>query len=280
MEIGSGGGTRALARILTREVDPVVGKLLEEDLVSDDTNSRQKAAEVLGSLGPAAIPLLVNVIKQERDVRIRQVAASLMADIGPPAAKQLKRELMLEVTIEQRFRILEVMDTVTHVVKDELVYCLGDGAARIRLAACQLAERIGDPAFIEIFAPHTESPDIDVAKAAIRCLANLGSVEASKILAEALRTSAGSDHAVACAKALGQIGDPTAIPALVGVLSKKKYLFFGWRWDGQVRATAAMALGEISDLEAEKALARFEVDPQQPVRQMARAVADRRLPAP
>jgi HEAT repeat protein len=48
--------------------------------------------------------------------------------------------------------------------------------------------------------------------------------------------------AVACAQALGQIGDPVAVEALVGLMLRKKSWFRGWRWDDQVRTTAAIAL--------------------------------------
>ena len=175
LELGPGDETRAVGRMLTRELDPVVGKALEEDLVSGDVDRQEPAARALGSLGAPAIPLLVDIIKRERRFRTRQMAARLLADLGPRAAKQLKRELMAEVTTEQRFRIIEVLDAVTGRVKDELAYCLGDSSAKIRHAAYQLAERIGDPALVEVVAPHAQSHDLDLAQAAIRCLANLGS---------------------------------------------------------------------------------------------------------
>ena len=170
------------------------------------------------------------------------MAAMLLRDLGPRAAAQLKQELTSEVGTEQRFRILEILDVVTRRVTDELTYCLGDGSPKIRQAAYQLAERVGDPALVAVVAPHTQSADLDLAQSAIRCLAQLGSKDAARVLVTTLQSTEKSDHAVACAQALGQIGDPVAVETLVGLMLRKKSWFRGWRWDDQVRTTAAIAL--------------------------------------
>ena len=174
------------------------------------------------SLGASAIPLLVGVIKRERKFRTRQMAAMLLRDLGPRAAAQLKQELTSEVGTEQRFRILEVLDVVTRRVTDELAYCLGDGSPKIRQAAYQLAERVGDPALVAVVAPHTQNADLDLAQSTIRCLAHLGHEDAARVLVATLVSAKKSDHAVACAQALGQIGDPVAVEALADLLLQKR----------------------------------------------------------
>jgi HEAT repeat protein len=279
LELGPGDEARTIGRALTRELDPIVGKTLEKDLVSGDVALQEPAAQVLGSLGAPAIPLLVDVIKRERRFRTRQMAARLLADLGPRAAGQLKQELMVEVDTEQRFRIIEILDVVTRRVKDELGYCLGDSSAKIRQAAYQLAERIGDPSLVEVVAPHVQSADLDVSKPAIRCLATLGSQEAAQVLVRALKSPRGADHAVACAQALGQIADPVAVDALATLLLRKKHWFGGWKWDDHVRATAAMALRQIPGPEAEKVLARAGADPAPHLREVPQATDGRRAAA-
>ncbi len=163
---------------------------------------------------------------------------------------------------------------VTHRVKDELGYCLGDGSAKIRQAAYQLAERIGDPSLVEVVAPHAQSSDLDVWQPAIRCLANLGSEEAAQVLVTALKSPRGADHPVACAQALRQIADPVAVDALATLLLRKKHWFGGWKWDDHVRATADMALRQIRGPEAEQVLARAGADPKPRIREVPRG--DRR----
>ena len=273
LECNPGDETQKLAQILSRELDPAVGQVLEEDLVSGDAGRQEQAARVLGSLGMVATPLLVEVIKRERSFRIRQIAARLLGDVGPRAARHLKREVLLEIMPEQRFRILEILDAVTDRVRDELAFCLGDRSSKIRHAACRLAERVGDPAFVEVVAPHAQNDDLDIARGAIRCLATLGSEEAALVLVEALKTPKENDHVIACVQALGRIGHPIAVDALSRLLRDKKRLLAGLRWDEQVRATAAMALSQIDDPEAKKVLAGVQADPQPKVRQMARTAA-------
>ena len=261
LELTPGDDTRATGR--------AVAKVLEKDLVSGEVDRQEPAAQVLGSLGAPAIPLLVDVIKRERKFRTRQMAAMLLRDLGPRAAAQLKQELTSEVGTEQRFRILEVLDVVTRRVTDELAYCLGDGSPKIRQAAYQFAERVGDPALVAIVAPHTHSADLDLAQSAIRCLAQLGSEDAARILVTTLKSTKKSDHAVACAQALGQIGDTVAVEALAGLLLHKKSWFRGWKWDDQVRTTAAIALQQIESPEAATALAQVGTDPAPRVRAVA-----------
>ena len=69
--------------MLDRRIDPAVLKLLEEDLRSGSTRSTRAAAQVLGALGAVATPLLIDVIKQENDFRIRNLAAKLLAEADP-----------------------------------------------------------------------------------------------------------------------------------------------------------------------------------------------------
>ena len=279
LEVGTGDPTGVLARQMSRELDPVVAKVFVEDLVSGEAHRQEAAGLVLGSLGPPAIPLLVDIIKSERRFRTRQMAARVLADLGPRAASQLKRELLGEVSAEQRFRIVEVLDVVTRRVKTELTFCLGDSSAKIRNATYQLAERIGDPAFVDVVAPFARHQDPPVALGAIRCLSRLGTDAATSALVDALETAPDPDRAVACAQALGMIGSPIAIEALSGLLASKR----GWlgrrRRDDHVRVAAAAALSQIQGGEAEQVLARLQDDPDPQVRQMAVVPETEDLPA-
>ncbi len=70
---------------------------------------------------------------------------------------------------------------------------------------------------------------------------------------------------------MGRIGDEMCIDALRRVLRRRRLLFFGRRWNEQVRAMAAMALKQISDPQAAKALSRFTRDGHRRVQQLARS---------
>jgi HEAT repeat protein len=263
----------AQADLLERKLESAAEQLLSDDLRSGDPPRQETAAQLLQSLGRAGVPLLVDVVKQEKDYRIRHIAATLLADMGWEAEKQLKRQLILEVTAEQRFRILEILDVVTRDLKTELAYCLGDVNPRVRRAAFQLAERLNDNSVNELLVDFARNEDMAVAKAAIRCLANSRSAAMVDALISILKTATEPERAIACSQALGQLGDPACIEALSRILTEKKMLVFSRRWNDQVRATAAFALGQISNPRAKQALARCKNDPDPRIREIARSAA-------
>src|SRR5262249_22401320 len=78
--------------------------------------------------------------------------------------------------------------------------------------------------------------DTRIAEAAARALGKLGDATAVPGLVSALES--GHPARFAFAEALGNIADPAAVPALVSALNDL---------DGTVRATAAIALGDIGD---------------------------------
>ncbi len=258
--------------VLNRKMDATTQTLLMEELQSKEPARQEKASQVLESMGKPAIPLLIEVIKQEKDFRTRQLAAGLVAQLGPDAAARLKREVVLEVTAEQRFRILEVVDVVTHDLKTELAFCLSDVNPKVRRAAFRLTERLNDKQVLELLVDFARHEDIGVAKGSIRSLANLHSPHAVGALISTLEVTDEPERAIACAQALAQLGDPVAIPALETVLTARKFpILGGKRWNDQVRATAAFALAQIGGERAKRALKAVADDPDPRIRQIAAA---------
>lgn len=260
----------SLAKILDRNLDTTVQQLLEDDLKSGEPERQELAARVLGGVGRPAISMLIDVIRKEKDFRVRQMAASLLAEMGSAAAEQIKKALNLEVTVEQRFRILEVIDIITQDLRDEVAYSVGDSNPKIRRAAFRLAERLQDEGLIEILAPFAASADPGVVKGTIRSLAHLRTPRAAVTLSEILETLRDPELVVACCQALGQIADPAGIAALGNILAQKRFGFLGYRWNDQVRATAALALRQIGDPRAAVALEPFAGDRDARIRRLSR----------
>jgi diguanylate cyclase (GGDEF)-like protein len=271
-ETGGREGDR-LAALLDRRVEPAALKLLEEDLRSAQPDRHERAAQVLGAMGAAATPLLVEVIKQESDFRIRHLAASLLAEADPQAAELVKRALVTEVIVEQRARMLEVIDVVTRDLRLELEQCLRDTNPRVRRAAFQLFERLGQDDLVPLVAPFARHTDPAVARGAIRALTSLRSPAAVRAIAAILETAKDDGLAALLCQALGLSEQATAIDALARVLAERKMLFFGRRWGAEVRATAALALKQIPHPLAGEVLARYENDSDAEVQQVARGRA-------
>jgi HEAT repeat protein len=256
--------------VLSRKLDASTRALLMEELQSKDPERQERAALVLESLGKPAISLLIEVIKQEKDFRTRQLAAGLLSRMGREAADQIKREVVLEVTSEQRFRIVEVIDVVTRDLKTELAFCLSDMNPKVRRAAFRLSERLNDKQVLELLVDFARHQDIGVAKGAIRSLANLRSPHAVGALVSTLQVTKDPERAIACAQALAQLGDPVAVPALEAVLTERRFpIFGGLRWDDQVRATAAFALAHIGGDRAKSVLKKVAGDSDPRIRQIA-----------
>jgi HEAT repeat protein len=190
--------------------------------------------------------------------------------MGRDAADQIKREVVLEVTSEQRFRILEVIDVVTRDLKTELAFCLSDVNPKVRRAAFRLSERLNDKQVLELLVDFARHDDIGVAKGAIRSLAALRSPHAVGALVSTLQVTKDPERAIACAQALAQLGDPVAVAVLEEVLTARRFpVLGGLRWDDQVRATAAFALAHIGGDRAKSVLKRVVNDPDPRIRQIA-----------
>ena len=264
-----------LAKILDKRLEPKTQNLLVEELKSNDRVRQQAAIQVLGSLGSASMYLLIDVIKAEEDLWVRQIAAELLAKLGPKAGEALKRELVLEVTAQGRFRILEVIDTVTQSLEAELAFALGDGERRVRKAAFQLAERLNDKGIGALLLTCASSEDVDMATGAIRCLGKLKPPGATERLISVLNSTSETERAVACCQALGQIADANSIEALARVVAQKPFLFFGRGRTAQVRGAASFALRQIHPSTVVQVLRPLLKDRDLRVRQVARTFMKR-----
>jgi diguanylate cyclase (GGDEF)-like protein len=237
--------------LLNRNLDAQTTALLMAEIQSKEPARQESAALLLENIGPAAVPILIDVIKEEPDFRTRQLAATLLSRIGGNAADRFRQQLALEVDPEQRLRIMEVIDVVTHDLASELALCLGDENPKVRLAAFRLAERLAAPPVILLLAELTGHPTMGIARAAISALGNLRSPKALAALINALETAREPEIVTACAQALAQFGDPAAIPALEAILAARKFPMGPARWSEHVRATASFALDRLSPARSE-----------------------------
>ncbi len=261
---------QSLAQVLETPLEPMIRNLLVEDLKSGDPARQQAAAQLLESIGSGATRLLLDVVKTEEDLRVRQIAALLLGKLGPKAGGAVKQELVLEVTAQGRQRILEVIDMVTRSLQAELAFALGDQNRRVRKAAFQLAERLDPEEVGGLLMDYARGPEPGVAIGAIKCLGKLEPAGASECLNALLNSTKETERAVACCQALGQIADRGSIETLARVVAQKGWFFFGKRWKAQVRAAAAFALRRIHPSKVAPVLKTLLEDPNPRVRQIAR----------
>jgi diguanylate cyclase (GGDEF)-like protein len=261
-----------LSKSLEFRLKPATQSLLVADLKSGDSTRQRNAVQLLESLGPTAIPLLIDTLKQEDDYRARQTAAAILSKQGPQAIGRLKRLLVLEITSEERVRVLNVIDSVTNDVFTELVHAMRDENKEVRLAAFRLAERLKDNRTVEMLLENAKSAKADFAVAAVNSLEKLKPPEAFDTLSEILQSTREEELRLACCRALGSIATPECVEPLTLVLGKKSLLLRRPLFSPRVRATAAFALGQIPKARAVKTLANYVNDPDQRIREVARNV--------
>ncbi len=262
------------AKILERILDPQTQNLVVEDLKSDDPGIQQPAAHLLGSLGRAAMPQLIDIIKKEDNYRARHTAATLLGKLGPKAVQRLKRSLMLEINPLERKRILDVIDTLTPDVSQELIFGIGDEDAQVREAAYHLADRLKGGIATDLLLDFAKNHDGDLAAGAIKCLGKLKAEAVEAQLLALLHSSNDERLCIACCRALGRIGKSTSIEPLAAMLMPKRLFIFRKKRSGQLRAAAAAALGQISGPRALKHLANHIHDEDPRVREIARNALD------
>ena len=274
-ELKSAGDSHAqkLTKSLGIRLNPVTQNLLAADLKSGDSIRQRNATQLLQSLGQVAIPLLIDVIKQEDDYRARQTAATLLAKQGPKAAERLKRLLVLEITAEERTRVLEVIDSVTGDLTTELFHALEDENHKVRMAAFRLTERMNDTRMAGALIENAKTLKGKLAIAAVNTLGKLRPPDAVAELSAVLNSTKEEELRTACCRALGQIAQTDCIEPLAKVLNQKGFISRKPRYSDQVRATAAFALGHIDHPQAMQTLAQFVNDSDQRIRKIAQSAA-------
>jgi len=273
LDQGGDPGAEALAEVLGHPLEHATQRLLAEDLRSADPAKQEQAVQVLGSFGMGAMPALIEMIRRETDLRVRQLAANLLGALGPKAAKAYKKALVLEITPEERGRMLEVAETVTRALRTELAFALGDARPGVREAAYGLAVRLNDARIAPLLMDYAAHKDPVVAAGAIKCLGKLKPPRVTPLLLRLVKSAKDPAVQIACCQALGEAADPAAVEPLMRMVSPKGFLRLRKRWPADVRAAAAYALAQIQDPRVSAVLSRLakETDPR--LRQLAGARA-------
>ena len=269
-----------LAKFLDKKLEPATQQLLVNDLKSGELSRQENAARLLGSLGQITLPLLIDIVKKEEDLRARKIAVGLLGELGTEAGDLLKKELVLGSNPVEQLRILEVLDTVTRDLKTELIFAIESENSETREAAFKLAERLNNPQIVELLLNYARGPQIELAVDAITCLGRIKPQGIIEPIASLLESTKDTRLLMACCQALGQIGEPAGVEPLLNILKGKGSFFRRQRRNPQIRATAAFALAHIPHPRVAEMLSPFADDPDARVREIARGRAYASKPIP
>jgi diguanylate cyclase (GGDEF)-like protein len=269
-----------LAKFLDKKLEPTTQQLLVNDLKSGEISRQENAARLLGSLGQVTLPLLIDIVKKEEDLRARKIAVALLGELGTEAGDLLKKELVLGSNPAEQLRILEVIDTVTRDLKTELIFAIESENSEIREAAFRLAERLNTPQIVELLLNYARGPDIGLAVDAITCLGRVKPQGIIEPITSLLESTKDTRLMMACCQALGQIGEPAGVEPLLNILKGRGSFFRRQRRNPQIRATAAFALAQIPHPRVAELLSPFVDDADARVREIARGRAYGSKPIP
>ncbi|WP_437736041.1 HEAT repeat domain-containing protein [Sorangium sp. So ce1335] len=221
------------------------------------------SAAALAPPGDAAAFLWPNVPEQiaralaSGDVSERRLAATRVGELAPETAIQLIQKGMSDPDVEVRLHLAGAAVRFRMPRAGDLVIeWLGEGDARLRLAACDVIRAAPTDRSVVALGRVLGDPDPHVRLAAAAAMGAAGLPDAVSPLLGHLDDTAPEVRAEV-ARALGRIGDARAVVPLIGKVQDSI---------PEVRRATARALGELGDARAVSALILALQDASQDVR--------------
>jgi HEAT repeat protein len=267
----SGSSLYQVLQNVREKLPPNVINCLRADLRSSDSARQQQAILFLSTMDDVIAPFLIDIIKQEDDLRVRQLIAGLMEKLGTDAVELFKRDLVLEVTAEEQVRMLEVADAVSRNIHIELSYAMSSENTQVRRAAFRLAERLNDEHTMDLLCDIVRSDEPGKAIPAIRALGRMKAAQGVPVLLNILNKAKEQSIQTACCQAMGQIADPAGVDPLIRILTSRGMLSLQKKYSDNLRAVAAFALAQISHPRVMEVMKALSEDSNPLVRQTARA---------
>jgi diguanylate cyclase (GGDEF)-like protein len=271
----SGAGSSPLLEAAAASEIPLDPKLIEvviDDLKSEDLTRQQGAFQLLSNLGAWTVPLLIEAIKRESNMRARRLAAELIKNQGGAAVMMFKKSLMNETRPEYRARILDVIDSVTGDLMVELADTLSETADIVRRSAFRLAERLKTPAVIGLLSELARGDALEMAVPAINLLGKLNSEETGRTLLAILAESDEKEIVAAVCRAMGQIADPSFVLPLENILMPRRRILFQKKTETVIRVAAIYAISQIRDPRVSTILRALADDPDSRVREVLKNI--------
>ena len=209
------------------------------------------ATRIFSSLGPMAVPALLEALSQERSRAIRVHLVGMLAAIGDQALPEIRKQLR----DKRWFFVRNLVWIIGEIGDARFVPHLGIIAnhpdVRVRRETIRSTGKLQHEAAIQVLLSAIEDDDLEVQLLAIRGLGRPGAHGAVDRLRELLRlpnlTGNNTDVIRAAAIALGRIGSPAAAPELKK-LTHRPLLFRRRRIQAREAAVWAVATlrGEVT----------------------------------
>ncbi|MFZ5875974.1 MAG: HEAT repeat domain-containing protein [Nitrospirota bacterium] len=213
----------------------------------DEQRQRDALAQMMHIVGPSMIPLLLDKLEEEQNLKMRKRLLAILRDCGDavvPSAIQRLGHAQWYV-VRNMLSLLRDLRAVTAV--PAIGRCLTHASSQVRLAAFQTLSALAPQAaeFIGALKRALDDDDPKVFRAAVTHLVSsrdAGSLQlAAGLLLEDAR-GARRDRQVAVLNAIGQAGNPALVPLLLTIQRRHLLRFWTWRTTRVVRMAVNRAL--------------------------------------
>jgi HEAT repeat protein len=234
-----------------------------ESLRTGEESERRRAVEALGASarGEAIAPLLLALADESWPVR-QAATDSLIAFDPALLLPALETALRDDENAALRNGAMEIYVRLGPAAGPPLIALLADADEEVRNFAAVMLGTLREGAAVGALLAALDDPDVNVRHSTATALGQIGSPEAVLPLMEALRSEPWLQYPAI--HALGEIGDPRAAPALIGLLGDE---FF--------RGPVLEALGRLGDRDVLPDVLPHLYDPEPAIRNAAvRAVVE------
>jgi HEAT repeat protein len=198
-------------------IDPLVQFLQDEEL---DPETRWFAARILGAFNhPTTITALIDVIQTCDDEELRSIVASALANFGNDAIAVLNDLLQPESTRLLAVQILSQVRTTATIAP--LLQVANDAQVAVRATAIEALSSFHDQRIPPILMAALQDPAVEVRRLAVHGLSFRADLLTEFDLVSLIKPLLFDVNLEVCrqsAIALGRLGTPTAIAALLQVL--------------------------------------------------------------
>ncbi|MFW6080821.1 MAG: diguanylate cyclase domain-containing protein [Desulfosalsimonas sp.] len=263
------------AHAFGRRLDPRIAETLASDLKSTDQARRQQACQLISTIGRGMAPMLIELIKNEEDIRIRRIAAELLGRADTRTVEQVRQSMISESRADKKSRILEIMDSVTTDLATELRYTLTDPQQQVRRAAFRLAGRLETRETDELLSELARSRDTDLAVEAINTIGRRNSRGTHGVLIKILSEEKNPDVLTEVCRAMGRIGSSDFVQPLANIIMSRRRWLKRRKYPPGVRISAVYAVCRIPGEHIEIMIPALKQDPDPGVREAASVIGSR-----
>jgi len=235
---------KALTRVLS-DKNPQVRKEATETLVkigdlgtvqalilaleNNNSDIRKEAAETLGNIGHSEAVKPLIVLLKDIDPDVRQAATEALVKIGGIHAMEQLISALQDRNSYIREAAAEILGKISNPALDPLMYALWENNWEVRIEAAKALGRLRDGRAVNSLVAVLEYEGRDTRRGIPEDLGEITSSSAKPFIPTGITQDI--RLRIEVIKALGQIGDKRAIPALVGELQ---------HWDTAQEATDAL----------------------------------------